>query len=146
MSIVLALGLMAAIDPALPAIEHRTRVKHAEGAVDALYKTRVSISHRQIGSATKPGTPATLRCVWRANIHVERSAVHGSGASLSRQIARDGVVEGHQPGWCNGGRNAIAAQVARRTGEIHDQVVALAREDESVLQAELERLNGNRQG
>lgn len=146
MSILLALGLMATLEPALPAIEHRTRVAHAGGAVEALYKTRVSLSHRQIGSVTKAGTPSTLHCLWRANIHVERSAVHGSGANLSRQFMRDGVVEGQQSGWCKGRGEAIAAEIAHRTDEIHDQVVALAREDEAVLQAELARLDGNRQG
>ena len=142
----LALGLAAALDPAFPAIEHRTRIEHPKGAVEALYTTRVSVRHRQVGSAAKPGTPATLACAWRADIHVERSAQHGSGARLSRQIVRDGVVEGRRPGWCKDGRAAIAADVARRTDAIHDQVVALAREDEAVLQAELERLDGNRQG
>lgn len=146
MTMLLALGLAAALDPAFPAIEHRTRVEHPKGAIEAIYKTRVAVTHKQIGSAAKPGTPSTLACTWRADIHVERSALHGSGASLSRQIARDGVVEGRRAGWCNGGRSAIAAEVARRTHEIHDQVVALAREDEAVLQAELERLDGNRQG
>jgi hypothetical protein len=145
MSIVLALGLAVALDPALPAIEHRSRVAHPGGAVEATYKTRVSVRHRQIGSNARPGTPSTLACRWRADVHVERSAQHGS-ARLSRQIARDGVVEGRRPGWCKSGRAAIAAEIARRADEIHDQVVALAREDEAVLQAELARLNGNPQG
>jgi hypothetical protein len=146
MSIVLALGLAAALEPSLPLIEHRTQVEHAGGTVDALYQTRVSVTNRQIGSPSKPGTPATLRCAWRANIHVERSAMHPSGSRLHRQIARDGAVAGVLPGWCGHRGKLIAAEVARRSGEIRDHLIALANEDEALLQAELQRLDGNRQG
>lgn len=146
MTMLLALGLAAALGPAIPTIEHRTRIEHSGGAVEATYTTSVSIRHRQVGSVGKPGTPSTLACAWHADIHVERKAVHGSGASLSRKIARDGVVEGQRAGWCGGGHEAIVAQVARRGDIIRDQAIALAREDEAELLAELARLDGNQQG
>jgi hypothetical protein len=147
MNIVLAMSLAAAaLDPALPAFEHRTSIEHAGRAVDAEYRARVLVTRRQIGSAPKSGMPSTLRCVWSADISLERHASVGPKVRLSRAFGRDGVIEGNRAGWCSMHDKAIAREVAKRAGEIEARAIALAREDEAVLRAELDDLNGGGEG
>lgn len=147
MSFVLAIGLIAsASEPTLPPFEHSARLEHAGGIVEAHYRTRVSLVSRQVGSVTNGGTPSTLRCVWRADISVERQARYGADVRLARGIDRQGVVEGSRPGWCGTNRDAIAQDVARRADEIRTHMVAVAQEDETVLKAELARMDASREG
>lgn len=146
MSFVLALSLAAALEPALPTFEHRTRLEHAGGVVDAHYRTRVALVSRQVGSVAKAGTPSTLRCVWRADVRVEREAHYGGEARLVRDIGREGVLEGSRAGWCGANGPAIAREVTRRADEIRNHLAALALEDERTLRAELERMDAGRKG
>ena len=141
MNILLAMGLAAAaLDPALPAFEHQARVEHDGRTVDAAYRTRVSVTQRQIGAVAKGGMPSTLRCVWRADVSLEREARLEPRVRLARSFGRSGVVEGSRPGWCSTHKRAIAREVAQRAGEIEARAIALAGEDEAVLRAELESL------
>jgi hypothetical protein len=147
MSFVLAIGLIAsASEPTLPLFEHRAELEHAGGVVEAHYRTRVSLVSRQTGSVTNGGTPSTLRCVWRADISVERQARYGAKVRLARGIDRQGVVEGSRPGWCGTNREAIAREVARRADEIQTHLAAVAQEDETVLKAELARMDAGHEG
>lgn len=147
MSIFLLLGLgIATLEPVLPPLEHRTRIEHSEGVVEAKYRTQVALVSRQIGSPANGGTRSTLRCMWRADISVAREARLGTNVRLTRGIDRTGVVEGSRPGWCSTHRKAIAQEVAARADEIRTHVVTVAREDETVLKAELARVDASREG
>jgi hypothetical protein len=147
MSIVLALGLAAAaFEPALPQIEHRTRLEHAGTVVEAHYRTRVSLHRRQVGAVSKAGTPSTLRCLWRADLRIERQARYGTGVRLDRGMQRESILRGARPGWCSASRKVIAREVAAREQEIRTHLVALAREDEKLLRAELGALAPGSEG
>lgn len=147
MSIVLAIGLgIAASEPALPPIEHHSRVEHAGQTVDAHYRTHVALVSRQVGAVSKVGTASTLRCAWRADVRIDRRARSGGDRQFTRSIERSGILEGTRPGWCGTHRNAISQELAQRTAELRDQLLALARDDEAVLKAEIERAVTNREG
>ncbi len=135
----LVLGGIAA---AAPAAEHKVRVDHHSGAIDAHYRAGVTIAHRQVGAAGPGGRASTLRCQWSAGVTIDREARHASGTTMLRTISRDDVVEGSRPGWCDGQRRAIAEEVARRTDAVRDHMMAVAAEDHGVLRAEADRLHG----
>jgi len=124
------------------AIEHRTQVAHASGAVDTHYRADVRIEHRQIGSVGVGGRPSTLRCLWRAGLVVDRAARHASGATMARSFAHDDAVTGSRPGWCSAQKAGIAREVASRSDELRAALVRVAQEDHGVLHAEVDRLHG----
>jgi hypothetical protein len=140
MSLVLALSLgLLAAEPGLPAAEHRVRLEHGGTVVDAHYRTRVLLVSQQTGTVSKVGTPSTLRCVWRADVRIDRQATSGPAVRLARGIAREGVLTGHHAGWCGAHRAAIAREVARRGDAIQADLLEVAQEDETVLRAELDQ-------
>ncbi|WP_229664560.1 hypothetical protein [Sphingomonas metalli] len=136
-------GTIAAAAPAA-ATEHRVRIEHHGGAVDAVYRADVAVSHRQVGAATPGGRASTLRCLWSAGLTVERQAQHPGGSIMTRSISRDAVVEGSRAGWCSGQRAQIAREVALRTDRVRQEMMAIAEEDHSVLRAELDQMHANR--
>jgi hypothetical protein len=145
MSYILAAGLILGLNTAAaPAaeIKHSTRLDHHSGSVDVRYRGAVAVSHRQVGTAAPAGKPTTLRCLWSANVIVDRQAQATSGAMMTRTIARDGIASGSRAGWCGTQRSAIAKEVAARVQDLNRHIVAVAREDHDVLRAELDRLHG----
>jgi len=147
MSLVLAFGLgAAALVPDLPDLEHRTRLTHGEAVIDVRYGANVTIIPRQIGAPAKAGTLSTLRCLWRADVEIERRAEGGAALQLTRTLQRETVLEGSRPGWCAANRKGIAREVARRADEIRADVAALAERDEAELRAELHRAGPTSEG
>ncbi|HEX8556138.1 MAG TPA: hypothetical protein VF695_15635 [Sphingomonas sp.] len=144
MSVLLALSL--GVTAMTPSLEHRARLEHAGGVVDAQYRGRVAIVSRQVGSVAKGGTPATLRCRWRADLRVDREARWGDQVHLARGIDRDGVLEGSRPGWCGQNEKAIAQEVAGRADRLRTHLLSLAQADEPMLRAELGRVTARRDG
>lgn len=137
----LLLGAPAAAAEPVATLEHRVRLDHAAGPVDAQYRSRVTLTHQQLGSAAPGGRPSTLRCAWRADLVVEREARPASGAVLQRALRREAAAEGSRPGWCSTQRAAIAREVAGRTRALQGELAALAEEDRDVLAAEIDRLH-----
>ncbi|WP_448661907.1 hypothetical protein ACG3SL_14620 [Sphingomonas sp. CJ20] len=139
----LAAGLLLGTTATLPPreIEHQVRLDHATGPVDARYRSRIAVSHRQIGSVAPAGQPSTLRCAWRADLHVDREALHPSGTTLQASLRRDAVAQGSRAGWCATQRAAIAEEVARRTEDVHGHLVDVAREDHGALTDTLDRMH-----
>lgn len=132
----LALGLI--MSPPIGEPEHRVRIDHVSGPVDAEYRPSLRIATRQIGTAASPGKPSTLACAWRAGLTVDRHARSTSGASFRRSIDRDGVIEGRRAGWCSTHRAAIGREVARRSGTVRGHLTDVAQEDHPVLRKELD--------
>lgn len=135
----LLLGVLAAAQAT--AGEHEVRIEHRGGAVDARYRSNVTVAHRQVGAVAPGGVPSSLRCQWSASLAVDREARHASGATMRRMIAREAVIQGHRPGWCDTHRASIAREVAERAPELRPHLVSVAQEDQSVLLEEIERLH-----
>ncbi len=134
---ILMSGTLVAVSGA--PLEHRTRLDHVSGPAEAHYRADVAVKHRQVGTTAPGGRPSTLSCRWSAGLVVEREARGASGSMLARTIDRERVIEGRRPGWCSAQTEAIRKEIARRSGELRDHVVAVAEEDHTVLRAELDR-------
>ena len=140
----LALTALVPLTPALsrtPAIsvDHSRRVDHRSGTVDARYRGDVTIRQQQIGAVGPGGRPSTLRCNWAGDMTVAREARAPSGATMTRVVAREGVITGSHTGWCGSQRKAIAAQIAVRRDMLDRHLQAMAQDDHAVLHAELDR-------
>lgn len=135
----LALGMIA-VPPMAGQFEHRVRIDHASGPVDAHYRSTVKVATKQVGTAAGPGKMSTLACTWRADVTVEREARNASGSVMRRSIASDGVIEGRRAGWCSTHRDSIDAEVARHGETLRGHLVEVARDDHKVLNGELDGL------
>ncbi len=120
---------------------HSVRIDHHRGAVEADYRSRIEITHKQVGSIAPGRVPSTLRCRWQANLIVDRDARHVGGATMTRTLTRDAVIGGSRPGWCDGAKAAIAREVAGRHHELRDHLMTVAEADRAVLTAEIDRLH-----
>ncbi|MBM6575487.1 hypothetical protein KCP91_03835 [Microvirga sp. SRT01] len=137
----LMLGLASATIPAAT-IDHSITIDHRTGPIDARYRGTVAVEHKQVGSIAPPGRASTLRCMWSANMIVDRHATAATGTTMMRNIVRDNVVSGSRPGWCDKHRGSIAKEVAAKVKDMDSHVVAVAQEDHDVLRAELDRAHG----
>lgn len=133
----LMLGGMEAGDPA-PEPVHRIRIEHASGPVEIDYRPTLSVHARQLGTVAPGGRAGTLRCVWTAEVTVERSAHHASGAVLERVLRRDGVARASHPGWCKAAQGRALESAGR--ADLGTHRAALARQDHPSLVAALDRL------
>lgn len=123
-------------------IDHRNHVDHHSGPVAVDYRGAVAITHKQVGAVAPGGRASSLRCDWAATMTVARHAVAASGTSLVRSIDSEPVVSGTRPGWCAASRRAITKEVASKTADMQAHLKVLAREDETMLRAELDRIHG----
>lgn len=130
-----ALGAIV-VTPHIP-LEHRVRIDHASGPINAAYTGAVTMAARQVGAPGPGGRAATLRCEWTASLAVEREASH-AGGTLSRRIDAEGLTL-TRAGWCNAHRADVARQVAERSDALHRRVLAVAEADRAVLVQQLER-------
>ncbi len=139
----IATGLLLGMSPmAAPGeIEHRVQLDHPAGPVDARYRPRIDIEHRQIGAVAPPGAASTLRCAWQANLHVDREARHSSGSLLQATLRRDAIASGSRRGWCASQRDAIAQEVSLRVESMRGHLVDVAQEDHGALTQALDRLH-----
>ncbi len=135
--------VLAAIGAALGmTIDHQNHVDHHSGPVAVDYRGDVAITHKQVGAVAPGGRASSLRCDWAATMTVARHAVAASGTRLVRSIDSEPVVSGTRPGWCAASRRAITKEVASRTADMQARLEVLAREDETMLRAELDRIHG----
>ncbi len=136
MNLIIAAGLLLGSPTA--AADHRVEIDHRGQRVDVTYRSAMDVAHKQVGAVSAPGRAGTLRCAWKANVSVERQARSAAGHVLTRTIASDAPIEGSRPGWCSGQRNAIAQEVAARTGEVREHLLAVAERDREALALELD--------
>lgn len=137
MAFVMVVGLLLGMSPV--ADEHRVTVSHGGETMDVVYRSRMDVAHKQIGSVSAPGRQSTLRCAWSAALEVERVAeARGGGVVMRRTIASDTPIRGSVPGWCVQGKRAIDAQVARHTVGARDALMDVAERDRPALVAEID--------
>jgi hypothetical protein len=138
------LTLIAAALLAAPAAAdtHHEQFDHGGARVHVTYHGQLTPELRQVGAASAPGGPATLRCRWQARVIVERSARADAGHVATRRIDAPVLVTGHRPGWCDTQAAAIGAEVAAASDRLRAHLVEVARRDRGVLVAELEQARG----
>ncbi|MBB3694321.1 hypothetical protein [Sphingomonas sp. BK580] len=136
----LALALTATepVPAAAPDTAHQVQLDHRGQRVDVTYRSDVSVTHRQVGAVGAPGRPSALRCAWQASVAVQREARHPAGHVLARTVSADKPLTGSRPGWCATQKDAIAQDVAARSGAIREHLLAVAARDQDSLVAELD--------
>lgn len=135
MSIPLVVGLASALTAAAPDASHQVQLDHRGQRVDVTYRGDVGVTHRQVGA---PGRPSALRCAWQASVAVQREARHPAGHVLARTVSAEKPLTGSRPGWCSTQKDAIAQDVAARSGTMREHLLAVAARDQDSLVAELD--------
>ena len=131
-------AVMAHITP--PQWTHSVPVAHGNGQVTATYFGRPDVTTRQIGMSA--GTRmSSERCLWRADIIVERRLAHSASSEAAlRDMADTKSFSGSQTGTCAINRHLIDQQIAAKTPEIKAHLVAVAARDQNALRAEIKTL------
>ena len=143
MSIFIAAGLLLGA----PVVDsHRVEIDHQGQRVDVTYHSELAVKQRQVGTAGPAGRPSTLRCLWKANVSVEREARSAAGHVLKRTISSDAPIEGSRPGWCSGQRAAIEQEVASRSDQVREHLLAVAERDRETLALELDAAHSPARG
>lgn len=108
------------------------------------YRSRISRVGRSTASSdwvpAPGGRSSTLRCAWSADLAMDRIASSSRGMRTSRSFAKNDVANGSLPGWCTTNKSAIAGEVARKVVDANKHILEAAREDQSALLLELDRL------
>lgn len=137
-----ALSLAGLVSPALATdpegFRHQVEVPHGDRQVTAIYQPKTMVSYRQVGNMT-PNRPSTARCLWKAEISVERhlQAPAGQGSHVVRTLVPTKLIEGSTHGRCAQGKEQAESAIARRSDEVKAHVLAVAAEDRNALMAEL---------
>ncbi|WP_017672202.1 hypothetical protein [Blastomonas sp. AAP53] len=125
-------------------IRHQVEVPHGERQVTAVYQPKTMVSYRQIGNMA-PNRPNSARCIWKAEIAVERhlQAPAGQGSHVVRTLVPTKMIEGSTNGRCAQGKDQANKAIARRADEVREHVMAVAAEDRNALMAELSIAQGS---
>ncbi len=120
------------------AFQHQVIIPHENSQLTAVYQPTTKVSFRQIGNMT-PNRPSTARCLWQAEVAVERrlQPPAGQGSHLVRTLVPTKLIKGQTNGRCAQGKDQFNATIARRSDEVRDHVLAVAAEDHAALMAEL---------
>lgn len=140
MTLFTTLAAALAVASTAPLAPHNLAVPHSSGTAQAEYRGAIGVQHKQVGAPAPAGRPSTLRCVWTANIEVNRTATTAAGALASRSFVRDDVANGSRPGWCSANRTVIARDVAQRLGDGSQHLAQAAEADRAMLLTDLDRL------
>ncbi len=137
-------GLTTVALAAAPDMHHQVQIPHGETQLTAVYQPKTSVSYRQVGNMT-PNRPSTARCLWKAEISVERhlQAPAGQGSHVVRTLVPTKLIEGSTNGRCAQGKEQVNSAIARRSDEVRQHVLAVAAEDRNALMAELSIAQGN---
>ena len=144
MSFIAAAGLL--LGSPLATETHQVQMDHRGQRVDVTYRSEVAVRHRQVGTAGAPGRPSSLRCTWSASVDVHREARHAAGHVLTRRISADAPISGTRPGWGDAQRGAIAQEIAAKTGEVREHLLAVAERDQAAMLAELDAAHDRTRG
>ena len=137
-----AAGAAATLAQATPAaLTHSVPITHSGGQATAIYEARPALAARQVGMSA--GTRmSSVRCVWTADVAIERRLVAAGGGATSgvRMLAPVKTVGGSLPGDCAVNRKAIDRDLAARAPELKAHLLAVAGQDQRDLRAEVETL------
>lgn len=138
MSLIIVAGLLLGSATATTDT-HRVGLDHRGQQVDVTYRSALDVEHKQVGTPAPGGRTSTLRCTWTARVNVEREARSPAGHLLTRTIAAgEAPIQGSRAGWCAGQRDAIAQDVAARSGDVRAHLLAAAARDRDTLALELD--------
>lgn len=126
---------------------HQVEIPHGEHQVTAVYQPKTLVSYRQVGNMT-PNRPSTARCLWKAEVSVERhlQAPAGQGSHIVRTLVPTKLIEGSTNGRCAQRKKQVNSAIARKSDEVRAHVLAVAAEDRNALMAELSIASGNPAG
>jgi hypothetical protein len=113
---------------------HTVRLNHRGGTIDVTYAAKVKVHRKQIGMSP-PTRLSTARCIWAAEVDVERRM---PGVAAARTISSDKAIKGSRAGDCASNRKAIDEEVASRGDEVRTHLAAVADRDRRQLTAELD--------
>lgn len=122
---------------------HMTTIEHGGAPLTVAYQADLDISHRQIGGLAPPGRQSSLRCLWTADVAVDRQ-VRRDGVvvpALSRRVSTREHLTGSRPGSCEQARAGIAREVAARGRTVRDHLAEVAERDRAAILAEIESAN-----
>ena len=134
MLILLTLAVAAAVQPGPARWTHTAPVAHGSGQVTATYIARPVVATRQIGTSMG-SRMSTERCVWTAEIGVERQLGDGS-----RALASTKTFKGSRHGSCAINRDAIDREIAAKAPEINAHLMTVAEHDQRELRSEIKTL------
>ena len=116
---------------------HRVAVEHRGAPLEARYDAKVTTRLEQVGMSA--GTRmSTERCLWTANVEVQRHVVGGGERALSKTLPDSRTLTGSRHGDCRAARDGIAQEVARRSDDVRAHVIAVAERDRTDLHAEID--------
>ncbi len=128
----------AAVPASAPTVSHSVPITHGATTATAIYDAKPQISTRSIGLS--PGTrQGSRRCLWTAEIVVERH-LKGEDSVAMRTLAPGKTLSGSRPGHCHNSTRAIHEEIAARTPEIREHLMAVAEQDGRDLRTELEAM------
>jgi hypothetical protein len=133
------LGSALALAIAPQPITHTVSIDHQNTPISATYRADIDVRTRQIGLSA--GTrPSTARCTWTARVGVVRDIARENGATLSRRLEDEKLLEGSRAGSCAATASQVERDLRATTPAIQAHVVETAARDEQALRAELKSM------
>ncbi|BEV00013.1 hypothetical protein NSDW_11070 [Novosphingobium olei] len=141
-TLVLVTAGIAVATPASAAepVVHERVIEHASGAVPTTWVGTPVVTARQVGSPGAAGRPASLRCIWRVDLEIVRTARMTSGTSLNSTIRSANVFQTVRPGWCASERSAFAGKAAARDGALQARLRDHATQDTKAVMAQADAM------
>jgi hypothetical protein len=134
------LGSALALAIAPQPITHTVAIQHENAPINATYKADVAVSTRQVGLSA--GTrPSTARCQWQARVGVIRDVAREQGATYSRRIDGEKLIEGSHAGTCAATAGQVERELEAAAPAVQAHVVEMARRDEQSLRADLKTMS-----
>ncbi|MET0270856.1 MAG: hypothetical protein ABW173_10540, partial [Sphingomonas sp.] len=137
MNLMILAGIAAGLAATPPTdLVHHVDLDHGARTVRVSYHGDVTVRQKQVGMSL-PGRQGTARCVWQAEMQVERR-IAGAPAGGVRPVNGGPAASGSRHGDCTAMRKAIAKEVAAATPDMHQALAEAARRDRPQLLADLD--------
>lgn len=138
MNLLILTGIAAGLAATPPtALVHHVDVPHAERTVRVSYHGDVTVRQKQVGMSLA-GRQGSARCVWKADLRVERRIAGMPAGGVARPVDDAPSVSGSRHGDCVAMRKAIAQEVAAAEPEMRTALAEAAARDRPQLLAELD--------
>lgn len=117
-------------------LSHSQVIEHPSGPLPTTWIGSPRVSSRQVGAPGAAGRLSSLRCIWRVDLEIVRSAKMRSGTVLNATIRSDKVHELTRPGWCGNEAAAFAGQGTARDRALQARLHWHALEDTKAVVAQ----------